>query len=78
MWMYAQLGHKEDEQLFFDRIISYAKNAWKYGGHVLQDFAEDFFSYYFSIIGILYYLYSYYLYISNFILSCKHIHILEV
>ena len=43
IWIYARLGHKEDEQLFFDRIISCAQNAWEQGGHVLQDFAEYFF-----------------------------------
>ena len=54
MWMYAQLGHNEDEQLFFDRIISSVKNAWECGGHVLQDFASYFSSHYFPIIGTLY------------------------
>ena len=48
MWMYAQLGHKEDEPLFFDRIIFSAKIAWKRGDHVLQDFAS-FFSHYFQL-----------------------------
>ena len=61
MWMYTQLGYNEDEQLFFDRIISSAKNAWERGGHVLQDFASYFSSQYFPIIGTLYPIYSHYL-----------------
>ena len=73
MWMYAQLEYKKDEQLFFDRVISCAKNAWEHDNHVLQDFAQYFSSRYFLIIGTLYYLH-----ISNFILSCKYIHIFEV
>ena len=61
MWMYAQLGHNEDEQIFFDRIISTAKHAWDRGGQVLQNFANYFSSHYFPIIGTLYPIYSYYL-----------------
>lgn len=35
MWMYTQSGYEKDEQLFFDRIISCARNAWEHGGNVL-------------------------------------------
>ena len=41
--------HKEDEQLFFDWIISCAKNAWEHHDHVLQNFAGYFFSHYFHL-----------------------------
>ena len=61
MWMYAQLGHNEDEQLFFDRIISIAKNAWDRRGQVLQNFANYFSSHYFPIIGTSYPIFSYHL-----------------
>ena len=55
------IGHNEDEQLFFDRIIFTAKNAWDRGGQILQDFASYFSSHYFPIIGTSYPIYSYYL-----------------
>jgi len=49
-----------------------------YGGHVLQDFDEDFSSYYFSIIGILYYLYSYYLHILFYFDVQTYSHTLDI
>ena len=53
--------HNENEQLFFDRIIPFANNAWARGDHVFQDFASYFSLHYFPIIGTLYPIYLYYL-----------------
>lgn len=35
--MYAQLEHKEDEELFFYRIIFYENKVWDNSGYALQD-----------------------------------------